>query len=153
MRADVVDDPQRLVDRMQAIFDDESSPLYFRQTTLGMAYLRSGNAIDAIEWLERTFLTLQPLSEMSNRSCLFGNAVRILQHRMTPCAYTDSPRKSMYHQFSAVQFSSVQLARWCSRPVVSQRLCRARCVWRPIFSVDSNLDCNCDTVPVADGCS
>ncbi len=51
--ADAIDDPQRLVARMQAIFDHDPSQLFYRQTALGIAHLRSGSIEDAIEWLEK----------------------------------------------------------------------------------------------------
>ena len=48
-----VENPQRLVDQMQAVFDSAPSSLYYRQTALGLAHLRNGSATDAINWLEQ----------------------------------------------------------------------------------------------------
>jgi tetratricopeptide (TPR) repeat protein len=48
-----VDNPQQLVERMEAIFDKERSKLFYRQTVLGIAHLRSGSPDDAVVWLEK----------------------------------------------------------------------------------------------------
>jgi tetratricopeptide (TPR) repeat protein len=50
---DAVDDPQRLVARMQVILDGDSTYVDSHQTAMGIAQLRCGSPSDAIEWLEK----------------------------------------------------------------------------------------------------
>ena len=50
-RDEAIDNPQRLVEQMEVLLEKVGTGNYSWQTRMGMAYLRSGNASDAIEWL------------------------------------------------------------------------------------------------------